>query len=212
MRRTTVGTAAGLAVLAITATGCKSGAHASTTTPSSTIVVATQTLADPTSAAPALASPSGAASAVGGSSPSGAGPPSVTPPPSSASNQPIDVCTLLPQGTVSGIVGHPIGAPMSSIGGTSPLSSSCRYGIADAIIIYTPDNPTYCQSLVSVIAGGEGYRLVPGVGDHASYSLYNGLLAFYGNTCIQTFNEYQIDRDFSLSADIALQQALRARL
>jgi hypothetical protein len=210
MRRTTIGTAAGLAVLAITATGCKSGAHASTTTPSPTAVVATQTLADPTSAAPALASPSSAANPVAGSSPSGAG--SVTPPPSSVSNQPIDVCTLLPQGTVSGIVGHPIGAPMSSTGGTSPLSSSCRYGIADAIIIYTPDNATYCQSLVSVIAGGEGYRTVPGVGDHASYSLTNGLLAFYGNTCIQTFNEYQIDRDFSLSADIALQQALRARL
>lgn len=207
-----MGTAVGLAVLAITAAGCKGGAHASTTTPSPTAVVATQTLADPTSAAPAVASPSSAASPAAGSSPSGAGSPPVTAPPSSASNQPIDICTLLPQGTVSGIVGHPIGAPMSDTGGLSPLSSSCRYGIADAIIIYTPDNTTYCQSLVSVIAGGEGYRTVPGVGDHASYSLTNGLLAFYGNTCIQTFNEYQIDRDFSLSADIALQQALRARL
>jgi len=44
------------------------------------------------------------------------------------------------------------------------------------------------------------------------YSTDYGLMAFYGNTCLQTFNEYQIDTDFSLDADIALQQALRARL
>ena len=61
-------------------------------------------------------------------------------------------------------------------------------------------------------AGGRNYQTVPGVGDRAVYSTDYGLLAFYGNTCIQTFNEYKIDTDFSLSADIALQQALRARL
>jgi hypothetical protein len=205
LRRNTLATTVTIAVLAIGVTACKSSSHASA--PAATNAPATQTQADDTASASASGSPASAASA----SPASALP-AASSAPSSASNQPIDVCTLLPQGTVSGIVGHPIGAPMSSIGGTSPLSSSCRYGIADAIIIYEPDNASYCQSLVSVIAGGEGYRTVPGVGDHASYSLTNGLLAFYGNTCIQTFNEYKIDRDFSLSADIALQQALRARL
>jgi hypothetical protein len=138
--------------------------------------------------------------------------PSAATPPSSASDQPINICTLMPQATVSGIVGHPVGAPTSTIGGFSPLASGCTYGIDDASIHYTPDDLSWCRQLESAFAGGEGYRTVPGVGDHASYSLTNGLLAFYGNTCIQTFNEYQIDRDFSLSADIALQQALRARL
>lgn len=111
-----------------------------------------------------------------------------------------------------GIVGHPVGAARSYSGGLSPLATSCRYGIADATIVYTPDDVSYCRHWESILAGGEGYRTVSGVGDHASYDVINGLLAFYGNTCIQTFNEYKIDRDFSLSADIALQQALRARL
>ncbi len=144
-------------------------------------------------------------------------PPKPTPspaatPPSSASNQTLNICTLMPQGTVSGIVGHPVGAPTSTTGGLSPLASSCTYGVDDASIYYTPDDPSWCSQLESAFTHSEGYRTVPGVGDHAGYSLTNGLLAFYGNTCIQTFNEYQIDRDFSLSADIALQQALRARL
>jgi len=138
--------------------------------------------------------------------------PSATTPPASASNQPINICTLMPQGTVSGIVGHPVGAPDSEGGVPSPLTSSCRYGLDDATIIYTPDDPSWCRQVLSIFAGGEGYRTVPGVGDQAGYSLSNGLVAFYGNTCIQTFNEYKIDQDFSLSADIALQQALRAQL
>jgi hypothetical protein len=73
MRRTTIASAAGLAVLAISATGCKSGAHASTTTASPTAVVATQTQADATSAQPAPASPSTAVSP-GSSAPSSGGP------------------------------------------------------------------------------------------------------------------------------------------
>ena len=139
--------------------------------------------------------------------------PSVTtPPPSSASNQPINVCTLMPQGTVSGIVGHPVGAPDSEIGGFSPLQSECSYGFDDATIIYIPDNVSWCRQVFSIFAEGENYRTVPGVGDQAGYSTTNGLVAFFGTTCIQTFNEYKIDRDFSLSADIALMQAFRARL
>jgi hypothetical protein len=65
MRRTIIASTAGLAVLAISVTGCKSGAHASTATSSPTAVVATQTQADATSAAPAPASPSTAVSPAG---------------------------------------------------------------------------------------------------------------------------------------------------
>jgi hypothetical protein len=137
---------------------------------------------------------------------------SATTPPASASDQPINVCTLMPQGTVSGIVGHSVGAPESVVGGFSPLQSACRYGFDDATIIYIPDNVSWCRQVFSAFAQGENYRTVPGVGDQAGYSTTNGLVAFFGNTCIQTFNEYKIDRDFSLSADIALMQAFRAQL
>jgi hypothetical protein len=138
--------------------------------------------------------------------------PAASTPPSSAPSQPVDLCTLMPQGTVSGIVGHPVGAPSSVTSETSPLASTCTYGVDDASVIYVPDDISWCRQLVSVWAAAEGYRTVPGVGDQAYYNVDNGLLVFYGNTCIQTFNEYKIDRDFSLSADIALQQTLRARL
>jgi hypothetical protein len=81
-----------------------------------------------------------------------------------------------------------------------------------AYAIYIPDNVSWCRQVFSAFAQGENYRTVPGVGDQVGYSTTNGLVAFFGNTCIQTFNEYKIDRDFSLSADIALMQAFRAQL
>jgi hypothetical protein len=138
--------------------------------------------------------------------------PAVTTPPPSASNQPINICTLMPQGTVSGLVGHPVGAPTSTTGGVSPLASSCTYGFDDASIHYLPDDPSWCRQLASLLAEGRDYRTVPGVGDQAFYSTDHGLLVFYGNACINTFNEYKIDRDLSLSSDLALVQAVRARL
>ncbi len=118
----------------------------------------------------------------------------------------------MPQGTVSGIVGHPVGAAQFDSGGVSPLQAICRYGVDDASIIYIPDDVSWCRQLVSVWADAEGYRTVSGVGDEAYYNVINGLLVFYGNTCVQTFNEYKIDRDFSLSTDLALMQAVHARL
>jgi hypothetical protein len=84
MRRTTIASAAGLAVLAISATGCKSGAHASTTTASPTAVVATQTQADATSAQPAPASPSTAVSQASSAPSSGGAESSGSPSPSAA--------------------------------------------------------------------------------------------------------------------------------
>jgi hypothetical protein len=138
---------------------------------------------------------------------------SVSPTPSSVpSNQPVDLCALMPQATVTGIVGHPVGSPTSTIGGLSPLESTCSYGISDASIVYIPDSVSSCRQIETAHAGGRNYQTVPGVGDRAVYSTDYGLMAFYGNTCIQTFNEYKIDADFSLDADIALQRALRARL
>ena len=83
MRRTTIASAAGLAALAIGATGCKSGAHASTATASPTSVVATQTQADATSAQAAPASPSSSASPAS-SAPSSGGAQSALPSPSAA--------------------------------------------------------------------------------------------------------------------------------
>jgi hypothetical protein len=118
----------------------------------------------------------------------------------------------MPPGVVSSIVGVPVGAPDSETGGPSPLTSECTYGIDDASIHYTPDDIGFCNQAVAVRADSEGYRTVDGVGDKAAYSRINGLVVFYGSTCIQTFNEHKIDRDASLSADIALAEALHAKL
>jgi hypothetical protein len=53
---------------------------------------------------------------------------------------------------------------------------------------------------------------VSDIGDHAVYSKIQGLMVFYGSTCIQTFNEHDIDRDASLSADIELARTFHSRL
>ena len=91
------------------------------------------------------------------------------------------------------------------------MESTCSYGISDASIVYIPDSVSSCRQIETADAGGRNYRTVPGVGDRAVYSTDYGLMAFYGNTCLETFNEYKIDTDFSLHADIALQQALLER-
>jgi hypothetical protein len=126
--------------------------------------------------------------------------------------RPVNICTLMPPGTVSGIVGVPVGAPDSETGGVSPLSSGCTYGFDDASIHYTPDSLHWCNQLASLLPRDDGYRTVPGVGDHAVYSTIHGLVVFYGSTCIQTFNEHKIDRDASLPADIELAQTFHAKL
>jgi hypothetical protein len=138
--------------------------------------------------------------------------PSLTSPSSSAGSQPVNVCTLMPQGVVSGIVGVSVGAPNAGLGGLSPLASECTYGIDDASIHYTPDNPSWCRRLYAVWPEEEGYRTVPDVGDRARYSKTMGLMVFYGSTCIQTFNEHTIDRDASLPADIQLAETFHSKL
>jgi hypothetical protein len=124
---------------------------------------------------------------------------------------PVNVCALMPAATVGAIVGQPVGAPHRGRG-FSPLAASCTYGVDDASIHYTPDDFHFCRQLASAFARGEGYRLVSGVGDYAQYTRINGLFAFFGHTCIQTFNEHTIDRDASLPADLALLRAFRAKL
>jgi hypothetical protein len=81
MRRTTMGAAAGLAVLALTATGCKSGAHATATSTTPTTAAASDETA-------------GSSSTIPSSIPS-----------SAASAPPVVVCTVLPTAQAASLSG-----------------------------------------------------------------------------------------------------------
>jgi hypothetical protein len=163
MRRTIFVTAAGLAVLAISATGCKSSAHASATAASSTAVVATQTVADATSAAPAAASAASSASPAGSPSPSASGSPSPSVAPASVSSPaagnsgggealPKDCPTAA---EVSAGIGFTVPAPLPS---SDADSLSCSYltgGINTVEINYQTTAPgTTAASLQAQLQAG----------------------------------------------------------
>jgi hypothetical protein len=128
-----------------------------------------------------------------------------------------DICRLMPASTVASIVGHTAGTAHSYGGGVSPRDAICSYdgpdGEIHAELTYLPDDTGLCRHYATVLRGSQGYRPVGNVGDSAGYSRTNGILVFYGTTCIGALNENGvIDQDASESADAALVRALHAKL
>jgi hypothetical protein len=162
MRRTTIGAAAGLAVLALTATGCKSGAHASTT---STI--------------PTTAAASDGTAGSGSTSPSTA-----------ASAPAIVVCTALPISQAASLSGVALATSreQDDAGFNAyrcdyfPASGTGGFSVAVTVV---GGAQAYANSLQTDTIAGATEHVAPltGVGDKA-FSARDGVRAVFGDRMI----------------------------
>jgi hypothetical protein len=168
MRRTTMGAAAGLAVLALTATACKSGAHASTTSTTSTV---------PTTSTAAAASnvTAGSASTV----------------PSSAASAPaVVVCTVLPISQAASLSGLALATnrEQDDAGFNSyrcdyfPASGTGGFSVS---VTVAGGAQAYANSLQTdtVEGSAENVASLTGVGDKA-FSAHDGVRALFGDRMI----------------------------
>jgi hypothetical protein len=187
MRRTTLGAAAGLAVLALTATGCKSGAHASTTSTT------------PTTSTTAAASDGTAAS---GS----------TVPSTAASAPAIVVCTALPISQAASLSGVALATSREQDDAESnadrcdyfPASGAGGFSVAVTVV---GGAQAYANSLQTDTIAGATEHVAPltGVGDKA-FSARDGVRAVFGDRMIYVAG---------LASDppaVAIIQALQAKL
>jgi hypothetical protein len=165
MRRTTIGAAAGLAVLALTATGCKSSTHASTTSTVSTT---------PTTAA--------ASDGTAGSSSTG---------PSTAASAPaVAVCTVLPISQVASLSGVAL-ATSREQDAADANAYTCDYFPASgsgglSVTVQTVGGvQAYANSLSTDTVAGAVEHVAPltGVGDKA-FSARDGVRAVFGDRLI----------------------------
>jgi hypothetical protein len=184
MRRTSIGAAAGLAVLALTAAGCKSGAHPSTTSTTST-----------TAAASAGTAASGSTSA------------------SAAASAPaIVVCTVLPISQAATLSGIALATSREQDDAESnayrcdyfPASGSGGFSVAVTVV---GGAQAYANSLQTDTIAGATEHVAPltGVGDKA-FSAQDGVRAVFGDRMIYVAGLA------SDSPAVAIIQALQAKL
>jgi len=182
-----MGAAAGLAVLALTATGCKSGAHASTTSTT------------PTTSTTAAASnvTAGSASTV----------------PSAAANAPaVVVCTVLPISQAASLSGLALATnrEQDDAGFNSyrcdyfPASGTGGFSVS---VTVAGGAQAYANSLQTDTIAGAAEQVAPltGVGDKA-FSAHDGVRALFGDRMIYVAG---------LASDppaVAIIQALQAKL
>jgi hypothetical protein len=169
MRRTTMGAAAGLAVLALTATGCKSGAHASTTSTAPTTAAASDGTAGSGSTVPSTAA---SAPAVAASAPA------------------IVVCTVLPISQAASLSGVALATSREQDDAESnayrcdyfPASGAGGFSVAVTVV---GGAQAYANSLqVDTIAGAtEHVAPLTSVGDKA-FSAQDGVRAIFGDRMI----------------------------
>jgi hypothetical protein len=165
MRRTTMGAAAGLAVLALTATGCKSGAHASTTSKA------------PTTSTTAVASDATAGSG------------STVPSPA-ASAAAVVVCTVLPLSQAASLSGVALATSreQDDAGFNAyrcdyfPASGAGGFSVAVTVV---GGAQAYANSLQTDTIAGAVEHVAPltGVGDKA-FSARDGVRAVFGDRMI----------------------------
>ena len=196
MRRTTIGAAAGLAVLALTATGCKSGAHASTT---STTASGGATASDSTPPTTAAASDGTAGSAS-------------TVPSAAASAPAVVVCTVLPISQAASLSGLALATnrEQDDAGFNSyrcdyfPASGSGGFSVS---VTVAGGAQAYANSLQTDTVEGSAENVAPltGVGDKA-FSAHDGVRAVFGDRMIYVAG---------LASDppaVAIIQAVQAKL
>lgn len=157
---------AGIAALALTATGCKSSSHASSPA-AATNAPATQTQADATQ--PASSSPSTATSASASPSASASSPSAAAKP---AAGGEINACALLTGAQASSLTGRDYGAGTAST--IAPGQDQCTYpysgpSVALTVIVYQPSSGVSWNVMSSVLSGAGTVTQVPGVGDKAMF-------------------------------------------
>lgn len=168
MRRNLFAATAGLAVLALTTTACKSSSHASAPA-AATNAPATQTQADDTSSqsaatsSPATASPAASSSATGSAAPA------------AAAGGEINACSLLTGAQASSLSDRQFGAGTASTIAAGqdqcdyPYSGS-GFGVDLIVIVYQPSSGVSWETLNSVLSGVGTVQQVSGVGDKAMFA------------------------------------------
>ena len=187
MRRTNIGAAAGVAVLALTATGCKSGAHASTT-----------------STAPTTSTTAAASDGTAGSG--------STVPSTAASARAVMVCTVLPASQAASLSGVALASSreQDDAGFNAyrcdyfPASGSGGFSVSVTVV---GGAQAYANSLQTDTIAGAAEHVAPlaGVGDRA-FSARDGVRAVFGDRMIYVAG---------LASDppaVAIIQALQAKL
>jgi hypothetical protein len=169
MRLNTLAATAGIAVLALTATACKSTSHASA--PAATNAPATQTQADDTTSQSASSSPSIAAGPATSASTS----PTASSAPAAAAGGEINACSLLDGAQASSLTGRAYGAGTASTIASGqdqcdyPYSGS-GFGVDLIVIVYQPSSGVSWETLNSVLSGVGTVQQVSGVGDKAIFA------------------------------------------
>jgi hypothetical protein len=177
MRLNTLAATATIAVLALSATACKSSSKASGGAAPASNPPATQTQADsPTAATSASTSASAATSAAAATSAST----SPSAPPSSASTAPaaaaggeINACSLMTGAQASSLTGRSYGTGTPST--IAPGQDQCEYpysgpSIALDVIVYEPTSGVGWGTMQAVLAGVGPVTQVSGVGDKAMFA------------------------------------------
>jgi hypothetical protein len=190
MRGTTIGAAACLAVLAITATGCKSGAHASTNSTTPTI-----------STTPTTAATSDGTARSGSTVPSTA-----------ASAPAIAVCTALPVSQAASLSGVALATSREQDDAEEnayrcdyfPASGSGGFSVAVTVV---GGAQAYANSLQTDTIAGAAEHVAPltGVGDKA-FSARDGVRAVFGDRMVYVAGLA------SAPPAVAIIQALQAKL
>jgi hypothetical protein len=161
---------AGTAVLALTATACKSSSHAAAAAPV-TNAPATQTQADDTSSAsPAT---SAAAAATPASSPSVSPSAAASTAPAAAAAGEIDACSLMTGAQASSLTGRQYGAGTAST--IAKGQDMCDYpysgpSIALDVIVYGPSSGVGWATANAVLSNVGTVTQVSGVGDKAIFA------------------------------------------
>lgn len=157
-----------LAVLAVSAAGCKSSSHASAPA-AATNAPATQAPADATQ--PASSSPSTAANPAGSASSSASATASSAP--AAAAGGEINACSLLTGAQASSLSGRTYADGTAST--IAKGQDQCDYpysggGIDLIVIVYQPDSGVSWQTAQAVLNGVGNVQQVAGVGDKAMFA------------------------------------------
>lgn len=177
MRLNTLAATATIAVLALTATACKSSSHASTAPPA-TNAPATQTQADsasPEASSSASTTPSAAASASATTSPSASPSAAASTAPAATAGGEINACSLLTGAQASSLTGRQYGAGAASTIAAGQDQCDYRYlgadfGVDLIVIVYQPTSGVSWSTMQSVLSGVGPVTQVSGVGDKAMFA------------------------------------------
>jgi hypothetical protein len=176
MRLKTLATTATVAVLALSATACKSSSHASGGAAPASNPPATQTVADsPSAESSSSASPAASVAVSASAANSASASPSAvaSTAPAAAAGGELNACSLLTGAQASSLTGRSYGPGTAST--IAPGQDQCEYpysgpSVALDVTIYSPTSGVGWKSMQAVLAGVGPVTQVSGVGDQAMFA------------------------------------------